>query len=625
MEIDPAQFRIFDLPNDRFTDLTGLDPGIQAPLRPLGQMKSSAAASGKVLTILVQWENHPAFEFFHPREVYDSLLYSTGVYPTGSVADYYNEVSYGAFHVTGQAVGWLSMTSSYNGWYDINEIIRAADPLVNFADYDANHDGKVDALWIIHAGPGQEETHDLNDIWSHAILGADVPTHDGVHVDRWSVVPEENMDNSIITIRVFCHEYGHILGLPDLYDYDGKLDTLTYSTPNDANDHPVNDWDVMGYAGYNLMSYGNRSCPSHFCAWSRAFLGWVTPVVPTCLQGSYDLYNIEEYSSQNVYKVPINAAGSEYFLLEYRNPHSSAKFDHVNSDFSAYCPWFTPGCDTLDQGLIVTHIDDNSQPNDGWPHYGVAVVDAGYNPAHPWNGQEFTEWWYPYEFQIGAAYSPDDPGQTTLSASTSPNSNGYDGPSGVVIQVVSQTSDHLSLIINKSLPPILDPIAPISIQVGDSFGVWVHAIDPNCTAPGLSPGSLPSYAHLADSTGGRGALNLNPGPSDVGIDTAVVMATDGYNLDTIYVQITVTPPPCACDCHADPAVCDATQDVLDVVGTINIAFRGAPAIPDPNIACPYQTTDVDCSGDTGVIDVVKMINVAFRGMNAQTEFCRPCL
>jgi len=68
----------------------------------------------------------------------------------------------------------------------------------------------------------------------------------------------------------------------------------------------------------------------------------VTPVIPDCLQGAYDLFNIEEFSTQNVYKVPINETGSEYFLLEYRNPRSSAQFDHVNSDFSAYCPWFTP-------------------------------------------------------------------------------------------------------------------------------------------------------------------------------------------------------------------------------------------------------------------------------------------
>lgn len=84
---------------------------------------------------------------------------------------------------------------------------------------------------------------------------------------------------------------------------------------------------------------------------------------------------------------------------------------------------------------------------------------------------------------------------------------------------------------------------------------------------------------------------------------------------------------CVCDCHADPAPigsCDGVQDVLDVVQTVNVAFRGAASILDPNVNCPYETTDVNCSASTDVLDVVRMVNVAFRGANAATEFCTPC-
>jgi hypothetical protein len=84
---------------------------------------------------------------------------------------------------------------------------------------------------------------------------------------------------------------------------------------------------------------------------------------------------------------------------------------------------------------------------------------------------------------------------------------------------------------------------------------------------------------------------------------------------------------CVCDCHGDPApigACDGVQDILDVVQTVNVAFRGAAAILDPNAACPYETTDTNCSLSTDVIDVVKVVNVAFRGANAATEFCNSC-
>jgi hypothetical protein len=81
---------------------------------------------------------------------------------------------------------------------------------------------------------------------------------------------------------------------------------------------------------------------------------------------------------------------------------------------------------------------------------------------------------------------------------------------------------------------------------------------------------------------------------------------------------------CRCQCHGDPACDGVISDILDVVNTINVAFRGAAAIVDPDTQCPRLPTDMNCSGATDVIDVVKVINVAFRGANVATEFCEPC-
>jgi len=81
---------------------------------------------------------------------------------------------------------------------------------------------------------------------------------------------------------------------------------------------------------------------------------------------------------------------------------------------------------------------------------------------------------------------------------------------------------------------------------------------------------------------------------------------------------------CTCDRHCDPAGNGPLCNVLDVVQAINVAFRSAPPIPDPNPACPVQTTDVNCSGFTDVMDVVKIINVAFRNGDPALEFCTPC-
>lgn len=632
-EIDPSAFRIYDIPEARFEELTGLPRSIQSDLYPAGRSSTkSAAATGKVLTIMIEWDNREANHFAHSTETYDSMLYSDGVYPTGSANDYYQEVSYGTMSLTGNAFGWFMLPTAYNKDYSITQIVNAANTLVDFSDYDADGNGKVDALWIIYAGTGENETHDPVDIWPHAVIGANVPTGDGVIIDRWSVQPEQHLNGDIMSIRVFCHEYGHIIGLPDLYDYDAKIDTVTYFTPNDANDHPVNDWDVMGYGGYAIMNYSTRKCPSHFSSWSRMELGWVNPVVPPCLSGNYELYNVEEYSTQSVFKIPISDDGLEYFLLEYRNPRSSAQFDHIDGDFSAYCPWFTPGSDTLDQGLLILHIDEHYAANNGTPsqaHYRVAVVDAGYKPSQPWNGSEITEWWYPYEFQIGALFSPDDPGQTQFTPSSVPSSSGHTGPSGITISVTSQNSDYLTLSIEKPIAPVLAAMpSNFEVGAGDSAAIPVSASDANCTEPTLLAGSLPSFVTLVYLGAGQGQLVVEPGFGDEGIWNISVIATDGAKHDTAQGQITVTPPSCECVCHAD-LDCNGNANIVDVVGVVNRAFRGGAAIND--LSCPPHGStvdgraDVDCTGATDIVDVVKMVDVAFRGVDPATKFCDPCL
>lgn len=114
-----------------------------------------------------------------------------------------------------------------------------------------------------------------------------------------------------------------------------------------------------------------------------------------------------------------------------------------------------------------------------------------------------------------------------------------------------------------------------------------------------------------------------------GIWEDVTVLVDTAN-DVISGQVsTLSPfiigkPPCACDCHADP-ICDAVfSNVQDVVATINVAFRGAPALIDPNSSCPYEQSDVNCDTFTSVVDVVKVVNVAFRGSNQAAEYCNPC-
>jgi hypothetical protein len=213
----------------------------------------------------------------------------------------------------------------------------------------------------------------------------------------------------------------------------------------------------MGYGGYGILSLGS-DIPSHLCGWSKMQPGWISPTVLHGGEYHLQIPNIETTDINSLYQLPIDMTRGEYFLLEYRNPRSTAKFDKYDSDFSCY---FTPnlsyGCDSLDRGLLITHVYDSLgayywRINSGYPmyeHYTVAVEDAGYNPSMNYthnpggNVSDRAQWWYPYESRQGAAFSDDVPGQQLFSPTTYPSSNGYFGPSGITVRVDSIIDDML--------------------------------------------------------------------------------------------------------------------------------------------------------------------------------------
>src|SRR5262249_47009802 len=116
-----------------------------------------------------------------------------------------------------------------------SDAISACDPQVDFSRFDLDGDGFVDMLWIVHAGPGGETTGrrpDLRSLTSRASAswnnGSAAETDDIVpgtltqheRIDRFTILPELSgfHPGQPAEIGVFCHEFGHTLGLPDLYD-----------------------------------------------------------------------------------------------------------------------------------------------------------------------------------------------------------------------------------------------------------------------------------------------------------------------------------------------------------------------------------------------------------------------
>jgi immune inhibitor A len=177
-----------------------------------------------------------------------------------------------------------------------------------------------DAVIVAHAGYGNESTNNEGDIWSAVIglIGPFTATNgftDGANVParEWGAGP----------IGVTCHEFGHVLGLPDVY-----------STTSDP-ESKVGKWCLMDYGPW----VNNGNTPPHPSAWCKKYLGWITPVIVDDAGAISDIEPIET-SSTHTYQLPILGSSQEYFLVCF-------------STKSTYNPSLPGG------GVLIWHVDES--------------------------------------------------------------------------------------------------------------------------------------------------------------------------------------------------------------------------------------------------------------------------
>lgn len=202
----------------------------------------------------------------------------------GSVHDYFVENSMGMFNPQFDVYGPIRMSHEVayygknnvlkNDIYPHEMVIEACSQLedeIDFSQYDNDGDGYVDVVQIIYAGPGENSTGEANDIWPHsysviAAQGEDIK-YDGKIIDNYVCI-NELFCGIKDGIGTFCHEFIHVLGLPDVYD-SKKNETIN------------GDYDVMDsglYLGGSENGPGREGrCPCALTAYERYELGWLTP------------------------------------------------------------------------------------------------------------------------------------------------------------------------------------------------------------------------------------------------------------------------------------------------------------------------------------------------------------
>ena len=291
----------------------------------------------KGVVILVNFSNK-SMASGHTNATFDELCNSTNCtvnngYP--SAREYFKSQSNGAYAPQFDVYGpvTLSRNVAYYGTDKSEEgddqhatdavvegcILANQQYTINWANYDSDNDGYVDFVYVIFAGQGQADGGSAETIWPHNWSVASARSSGyctytasqckigGKTIENYAISGELS-GSALGGIGTLCHEFGHVMGLPDFYDTE-------YGTNYD-NELTPNEWDIMDGGSYN----GDGHCPPNYDPWEKYFFGWVDPVNPGSepqyltlkANGSTD-YNVIQVNSSGT-KVSATTSGLSYYL-----------------------------------------------------------------------------------------------------------------------------------------------------------------------------------------------------------------------------------------------------------------------------------------------------------------------
>ncbi len=328
----------------------------QSKPRRVGEPNSDFSGSRRAPVILVKFSDKP-FSAGDEDAVafYSDMLNKHGFNTAGamgSVNDYFSDMSRGVFDLQFDVYGPVRVSKSATyyggpsplfGGFDyagdmMTEALVQADSIcdIDWTVYDWDNDGEIEEVFFLYAGYGQATGGPTGTIWPHAWTlneaysggagGHGGISRDGVYINQYACGNElyGSSGSTRMGMGVFCHEFSHCMGLPDMYDtsYGGN--------------YGMDDWDLLDHGSYNGPN-GIGECPAAWTSYERNFAGWLDY---TELQPGDTITGMKALTDHNgeAYIIYNDAHPDEYYLLENRRQQSWDKY-------------------TPEQGLLIIHVD----------------------------------------------------------------------------------------------------------------------------------------------------------------------------------------------------------------------------------------------------------------------------
>lgn len=254
-------------------------------------------------------------------------------------------------------------------WTMVKEACQLVDDSVDFKQYDNNNDGYVDFVYVIYAGYGEADGGDENTIWPHSywLLDAGITCKlDGKYVDLYACGNEmDSRTNYHTGIGTFCHEFSHVLGLPDLYETTG------YGTHK-----TIGAWSILDYGPYN----NDGNTPPAYSAYEQFFMGWLMPRLIV------DAENVELEELQESNSALLISSSDQHNLIG--NDPKPTTFYLLENRQQVGWDEYLPG-----HGLMLTKVQYSSNSwlqntvNNSSNRMGVDLIEAdGKKPSSSSNG-----------------------------------------------------------------------------------------------------------------------------------------------------------------------------------------------------------------------------------------------